>query len=436
MRFYWQMDFFNIADILSLAGFAVFFVLAFFASVFYHSIEELSHSEYSEIKNKGTTASTMVVKIFNNEDRSLAALEISLLIFQSFSVLLFFFFMNRMFWHCIVQPWSMVALVLAVLLFLLLVVVLTLWLPKYYTKEKEVRIVSRQAFAINFLVWVFGPVANLSIRMKNHYAKDNSNALSDDEMSDVIEIAEGGKDVESETQMLKGIVRFGDLEVSEIMRSRLDVVAVDINTPIDKVVSVSENTGFSRIPVYEGTIDNIKGILYVKDLIAITAKGEKKDWNRLIRDPFFVPENKSVSDMLHDFKKRKMHLAIVVDEYGGVSGLVTLEDIIEEIVGEISDEYDKTETLFETTPDGAFVFEAKTSINDFCKVLELSDETFDEMRGDAETLAGLILEIVGEIPQTNTDVKIKDFTFNIQKADNRRIEKVKVTIEKDVADEN
>lgn len=430
------MDFFSMADILLLVGFAIFFILAFFASAFYHSIEELSRSEYSEIKNKGTTASTMVVKIFSNEDRSLAALEISLLIFQNFSLLLFFVFMLRLFHSVLIWPWDVVALVSAVVAFLLLIVILTSWLPKYYTREKEVNIVSRQAFVINFLVWTFGPVANLSMRMKNRYTKDNSNALSDDEMSDVIEIAEGGKDVESETQMLKGIVRFGDLEVSEIMRSRLDVVAVDIGMSLDKVVSISENTGFSRIPVYEGTIDNIKGILYVKDLIAITAKGETKNWNSLIRAPFFVPENKSVSDMLHDFKKRKMHLAIVVDEYGGMSGLVTLEDIIEEIVGEISDEYDKTETLFETTPDGAFVFEAKTSINDFCKVLELSDETFDEMRGDAETLAGLILEIVGEIPQVNTDVKIKDFTFNIQKADNRRIEKVKVTIGKNEDNEN
>jgi CBS domain containing-hemolysin-like protein len=212
------------------------------------------------------------------------------------------------------------------------------------------------------------------------------------------------------------------------MKSRVDVVAVEMNTSVEHIVRMAKETGFSRIPVYENTIDNIKGILYIKDLLPLMIDSKNFEWNNLIRPAFFVPETKSVSDLLHEFQEDKIHVAIVVDEYGGTSGLVTLEDIIEEIVGEITDEYDKTETAYNKISDDTFLFEAKTSIIDFCKIMGLSDEWFDEMRGDAETLAGLILEVVGEIPAEKQSIKINNFDFLVIKANNRRIEQIQVKI--------
>ena len=425
-----------LTNILMAAGAVILFLLAVFSSMFYHAVEELSHSEYDEIKNTGTTAATRVVKLLDNEDRTLSALEFATFTFQGFALflLLLMCYLNLP----EVWPWYTELLMVAgTLVYLLIAAVFVYWLPRYYAKEKESDIVSKHAAASQSLAWLFKPFGALSVWMKSQFnTTNNTNALSGDEMSDVIEIAEGGEDVETEAQMLKGIVRFGDLVVNEIMKSRIDIVAVEMDESLDNVVALYESTGFSRIPVYDGSVDNIKGILYVKDLLSVMAKDKTKAWTSLLREPFFVPETKSVSDLLHEFQTLKIHLAIVVDEYGGTSGIVTLEDIIEEIVGEITDEYDKTELPFRKLDEDTFVFEAKTSIIDFCKTLDLDDEEFDEVRGDAETLAGLILEVVGEIPQPGTNVKIKNLNFVIQKSDNRRIEEVKVTIEKPSQDED
>ena len=297
--------------------------------------------------------------------------------------------------------------------------------------KDDVGIVCRWALVIKIMALIFTPFAYaINKLVNNRTANGNSNALSGDEISDMIEIAEGGDDVETETKMLKGIVRFSDLVVSEIMKSRVDVVAIETNTSVSTIVDIAKETGFSRIPVYENTIDNIKGILYIKDLLPLM-NSDATEWNSLIRPAFFIPETKSVSDLLHEFQEDKIHVAIVVDEYGGTSGLVTLEDIIEEIVGEITDEYDKAETTYNQISDNTFLFNAKTSIIDFCKIMGLSDETFDDMRGDSETLAGLILEVVGEIPAEKENVSIDNFDFLIVKADNRRIEQVQVTLKQE-----
>lgn len=425
-----------LTNILLAVAAVALFAMAVFASMFYSAVEELSHSEYDEIKNTGTTAATRVVKLLENEERTLSSLELATLTFQGFAlfILLLIAYLNLP----EVWPWyAKLILVAGIFVYLLIAAVFVCWLPRYYAKEKESGIVSKHAVAIQFLAWLFKPFGTLSVWMKSRFnTTNNTNALSGDEMSDVIEIAEGGEDVETEAQMLKGIVRFGDLVVNEIMKSRVDIVAVEIEESLDNVLALFESTGFSRIPVYEGSMDNIKGILYVKDLLSVMANDKKKSWTSQIRAPFFVPETKSVSDLLHEFQTLKKHIAIVVDEYGGTSGLVTLEDIIEEIVGEITDEYDKAEVSYRKLSDNTFTFEAKTSIIDFCKIMDLSDEEFDEVRGDAETLAGLILEVVGEIPKVGDNVKIKNFTFNIQKADNRRIEQVKVIIENPSEDED
>lgn len=419
----------SVADIILIIGIVVLFFMSALATLFYRAIESINRSDYSEIKGMGTTSSSLVVNLLDNESTTTTALEFAALMFRGFSLLMgVLLFENLVPSH--IGGYYLIMACMAVI-YLLLFALLTIRLPHSMAHKNDVGIVCRWALLIKIMVVIFIPFAYIINKLvNNRTANSNSNALSGDEISDMIEIAEGGDDVETETKMLKGIVRFSDLVVSEIMKSRVDVVAIEKNTSVSNIVNIAKETGFSRIPVYENTIDNIKGILYIKDLLPLM-NSDTTEWNSLIRPAFFIPETKSVSDLLHEFQEDKIHVAIVVDEYGGTSGLVTLEDIIEEIVGEITDEYDKTETTYNQISDNTFLFNAKTSIIDFCKIMGLSDETFDDMRGDSETLAGLILEVVGEIPAEKENVSISNFDFLIVKADNRRIEQVQVTLKQE-----
>lgn len=419
----------NVADIMLIIGIVILFFMSALATLFYRAIESINRSDYSEIKGMGTTSSSLVVNLLDNESTTTTALEFAALMFRGFSLLMgLLLFENLVPSH--IGGYYLIMACMAVI-YLLLFALLTIRLPHSMAHKNDVGIVCRWALMIKIMVAIFTPFAYIINKLvNNRTANSNSNALSGDEISDMIEIAEGGDDVETETKMLKGIVRFSDLVVSEIMKSRVDVVAIEKNTSVSNIVDIAKETGFSRIPVYENTIDNIKGILYIKDLLPLM-NSDTTEWNNLIRPAFFIPETKSVSDLLHEFQEDKIHVAIVVDEYGGTSGLVTLEDIIEEIVGEITDEYDKAETTYNQISDNTFLFNAKTSIIDFCKIMGLSDETFDDMRGDSETLAGLILEVVGEIPAEKENVSISNFDFLIVKADNRRIEQVQVTLKQE-----
>ena len=212
------------------------------------------------------------------------------------------------------------------------------------------------------------------------------------------------------------------------MRSRVDVVSVDIDSSYSKIMTLITETGFSRIPVFSDTFDNIKGILYIKDLLPHVHKGASFRWQSIIRPPFYVPETKKIDDLLEEFQKNKVHMAIVVDEYGGTSGIVTLEDVLEEIVGEITDEFDEEEKFFTKISENKYLFDGKTMLNDFYKVLGLEESVFDDIKGEADTLAGLILELKGEIPVKNDTINCKNYVFTIEAVDNRRIKQIKVDI--------
>ena len=407
-------------------GMIFLFVMSALSTLFYRAIDSINRSDYSEIKKQGTTTSSLLLKLIDNENKTLTSLEFSALSFRGFSLMMGIILFIRTVPYS--TPYYFVIMSVAVLVYLMLFALLTIRLPYNLAHKNDVGIVCRWALLIKILDIIFSPLAYIIIKFVNNQPTNgNTNALSGDEISDMIEIAEGGDDVETETMMLKGIVRFGDLVVSEIMKSRVDMVAVERNMTADDILNIAQETGFSRIPVYDKTIDNIKGILYVKDLLPLTKNDKEKEWYSIIRPAYFVPESKSVSDLLHYFRENKIHLAVVVDEYGGTAGLVTLEDIIEEVIGEITDEYDKNEISYKQISDNTYLFEAKTSIIDFCKIMELSDETFDDIRGDAETLAGLILETAGAIPEVKQCIKIQDFDFVVMEADNRRIGKIQIT---------
>ena len=246
-------------------------------------------------------------------------------------------------------------------------------------------------------------------------------------MSHALELTDK-TDLRDETNILEGIIRFGGETAKEVMTSRLDVVDLDIKTPYLEVLKCIVDNVYSRIPIYSESKDNIKGILYIKDLLPHLNKGNTFRWQSLIRPAYFVPETKMIDDLLRDFQRNRVHIAVVVDEFGGTSGIVTMEDIIEEIVGEIHDEYDEEEKTFIKISPNAWIFEAKTQLSDFFKITNLSDDIFEEVIGDADTLAGLVLELKGDFPTRGEKLKYKNYAFDVLEMDNRRILKVKVTI--------
>lgn len=231
--------------------------------------------------------------------------------------------------------------------------------------------------------------------------------------------------------MLEGIVRFGDETAKEVMTSRQDVIDLDMCSTYPEVLKCIVDNNYSRIPVYQDNIDNIRGVLYIKDLLPHLGKQANFRWQSLIRPPYFVPETKKIDDLLREFQENKVHIAIVVDEFGGTSGIVTLEDILEEIVGEINDEYDEEEKNYVRVNANTYIFEGKTLLSDFYKVLDESDDEFDDVEGDADTLAGLLLEIKGEFPKIGEKLSLHNYTFTVLEMDERRISKVKVVIGKD-----
>jgi gliding motility-associated protein GldE len=246
-----------------------------------------------------------------------------------------------------------------------------------------------------------------------------------DDLEQALELTDE-EDLKEEKDMLEGIVRFGDETAKEVMTSRQDIVALDFRSSFPEVLRSIVENNYSRIPVYQESMDNIRGILYIKDLLPHLSKPAAFRWQSLIRPPYFVPETKKIDDLLRDFQENKVHIAIVVDEFGGTSGLVTLEDILEEIVGEINDEYDEDEKNFVRLNANTFVFEGKTLLTDFCKTLEVDDEVFEDVQGDADTLAGLMLELKGDFPQLHETIVYQMFKFEMVEMDEHRISKIKV----------
>ena len=303
-------------------------------------------------------------------------------------------------------------------------------LPKVYATRFALNFAQFMALPLNLLEKIFRPVNAILIRstsMVNKRLQKHRKNFSIDEISHALKLT-SEQELSEEKDILEGIVKFGNKNVSEIMNPRVDVVSLDIKTNFSTVLNIIVDSGFSRIPVYVGSFDNIKGILYIKDILPHSHKGDSFNWQTLIRPPFYVPETKKINSLLKEFQKNKVHLAVVIDEYGGTSGIVTLEDILEEIVGEIVDEFDEEDALFSKISENIFLFDGKSLLGDFFRITKCDDTVFNKIKGEAETLAGLILEIKGEIPVLHEKTEYKQFIFTIEAVDNRRIKQIKVAI--------
>ncbi len=310
-------------------------------------------------------------------------------------------------------------------------------MPKIFAAYNSLSFAQRMSMPLLSLQRLFRPLSAILIRtgsvITRGLARKQSN-LSVTDLTDAIEIAE--TDSEGDKKMLTGIVRFSATEVDQIMKPRIDVRALEIGATFADVKQTVVESGFSRIPVYHDNLDDIRGILYVKDLLPHLGADADFNWQQLLRPAYFVPEHKKINDLLEDFQKRKIHIAVVVDEYGGTLGIASLEDILEEIVGEIADESDIEDAFYRQIDDNRYIFEGRTHLGDFLRVLELPDGLLDEARGDADTLAGLMLEIRGEFFGEGESVREGDIEFKALRVENRRITEVEVTFLKPAADGN
>lgn len=321
--------------------------------------------------------------------------------------------------------------------FLLMTVLLTFLLllfgevmPKIYSKSnvlKFARFVSGPFYVLSRLLSPFSKLLVRSTAFAQRIVSKKQHLLSVDELEQALELTDT-KEIGEQKNMLEGIIRFGDETVKNIMTSRLDMVMLDIRTSYSDVLKCAAENAYSRIPVYGKTQDDIRGILYIKDLLPHLNRGGNFRWQSLIRQPFFVPETKKIDDLLCDFQTVKVHMAVVVDEFGGVSGLITLEDIIEEIVGEINDEFDEPDTSYEKVDEHTYLFDGRTSLSDFYKITSLDSEDFEEFSGEADTLAGLLLEVKGEFPMLHEVIVCNDVSFEVVQKDKHRIAKIKAVL--------
>lgn len=303
-------------------------------------------------------------------------------------------------------------------------------LPKVYASRNNIFFSKFMAYPLKVLDTILSPVSlpmqRITRAINDRLGRQRSN-LSVDHLSQALELTSEEDTTVEEQKILQGIVSFGNTDTSQVMRPRIDIFALEKNDKFQDILPEVIKHGYSRIPVYEENMDNVVGILYAKDLLPYLDR-KQFNWNALIRHPFFVPENKKLDDLMVEFKEKKIHLAVVVDEYGGTSGIVSLQDVIEEIVGDISDEFDDEGIIYSKLDDQNFVFEGKTNLKDFYRIIKLEDESvFEDVKGEAETLAGFILEISKGFPKPNSKIKFEDFIFTIESMDRKRIKRVKFT---------
>lgn len=322
-----------------------------------------------------------------------------------------------------------------VVLTVLLTFVLLLFgeiIPKLYASHNSLSYVRKASPVLAIFVVVLKPLSSLLMKsnvLADKLVKKKKYNISVDELEHALELTDS-EDIHEEQEMLEGVIRFGDETVVDIMTSRLDMVMLDIKSSFADVMKCIAENIYSRVPVYSGTSDNIKGVLYIKDLIPYLEKGDNFRWQSLIRPAFFVPESKKIDDLLHDFQTGRIHIAIVVDEFGGTSGLVTLEDVIEEILGEINDEFDEDDSLFIELDENRFVFDGKIPLSEFFKVVDLDEQDYLDDMGEADTLAGWLLEMKGDFPRKGEELKCREIAFKVIEKKDRRIARIQVEIKK------
>ncbi|MDG1715983.1 gliding motility-associated protein GldE [Lacinutrix sp.] len=418
-------------DISVIFGFVLFFVLLFCSALISGAEVALFSLTKTDLEDEAlqfNKASQIINKLLERPKKLLATILVANNFINIGIVILFAFLGNYMF-QGITN--AIVKFIVEVVVVTFLILLFGEILPKVYASRNNIKFSMFMAYPLKVLDVIFSPLSlpmrAITLGIHNKLGKQKSN-LSVDQLSQALELTSEDDTTKEEQKILKGIVSFGNTDTKQVMRPRLDIFALNIEQKYSEIIVEITDNGYSRIPVFKDNVDTIVGILYVKDLLPhIDTKDF--DWTTLLREPFFVPENKKLDDLMSEFQEKKVHLAVVVDEYGGTSGLVSLEDIIEEIVGDISDEFDDEDVHYSKLDDKNYVFEGKTALKDFYKILKLEEEAiFEDNKGEAETLAGFILEISGSFPRQASKINFENYVFTIEALDKKRIKRVKVTM--------
>lgn len=388
----------------------------------------LSPSDMAEINGLKTDKDSKIKMLREDSERTLA----TILITNNFVNVTIIMLCNYIFGNLIYfgerAYWLQFILLTVLLTFLLLL--FGEIMPKVYSQHNPLAFCRWSVDGICLCRKIFWPLENVLLKsgmLAEKVVQKENHVLSKDDLEQALELTDK-EDIKDEQKMLKSIIRFGDETAKEVMTSRQDIVGLNIKSSFAEVLSCIVENNYSRIPVYQENADNIRGILYIKDLLPHLNKPNSFRWQSLIRSPYFVPETKKIDDLMREFQEFKIHIALVVDEFGGISGLVTLEDILEEIVGEINDEYDEEDRSYSKLSYNTYIFEGKTLLSDFCKILNLEDDEFSDVEGEADSIAGLLLEIKGDFPGIHEILEYKNYVFEIVAMEERRISKVKVTV--------
>lgn len=388
----------------------------------------LSPADIAEVEACKTSSDRSIQKLREDSERTLA----TILITNNFVNVTIIMLCNSIFGHLVEfgekAQWLQFLTLTVFLTFLLLL--FGEIMPKVYSRQDPLGFCRKCVSGICFCRKLFWPIENVLLKsgvLAEKVVQKENHVLSVDDLEQALKLTDKD-DIKDEQSMLKGIIRFGDETAKEVMTSRQDIVGLDIKSNYNDVLNCVVENNYSRIPVYQENGDNIRGILYIKDLLPHLSKPATFRWQSLMRPPYFVPETKKIDDLMREFQENKIHIAIVVDEFGGTSGLVTLEDILEEIVGEINDEYDEEDKSYTKLNYNTYVFEGKTLLCDFCKILNIDDAEFADVEGDADSLAGLLLEIKGDFPSIHEKIDYKNYTFEVVEIKERRISRIKVIV--------
>lgn len=405
------------AFLLLLSGFASGSEIAFFS---------LSPQDLDELEPDKRSEDSRIVMLRDDSERTLA----TILIANNFVNVTIIMLCNYIFGSLVKfkSEWLEFLCITVLLTFLLLL--FGEIMPKVYSRQTPLKFCRRVVGGVMFLRKLFWPLETILIRsgmLAEKVMQKENRQLSVDDLEQALELTDKN-DIKEEQSMLQGIIRFGDETAKEVMTSRQDIVDLDIRSSYADVLKCIVENNYSRIPVYQDNTDNIRGVLYIKDLLPHLGKPASFRWQSLIRPPYFVPETKKIDDLLREFQDNKVHIAIVVDEFGGTCGIVTLEDILEEIVGEINDEFDEDEKTYSKLNYNTYLFEGKTLLSDFCRILQIDDDEFSDVEGDADTLAGLLLEIKGDFLSIHEKIDYLNYTFEVVGLEKRRISRVKVII--------
>ncbi len=416
------IDYKIIATIVPLILFITGSALMSCSEVAYFSLKS---EDLENVKNNKNRKNHILLKLYNNPEKLLSTIVVANNIFNIASVILAAFLIRSVF----NDPNITSGFIIKASIIVFLLLFFSEILPKVYASRRKMQLALFMSYPLYFLEKLLSPVTFLLLKSSSFFRKRAAKSVSNISINDISNALDLASDnLKEDEKILKGIVNFGNTNVSAIMIPRTDVTTIDIKSRFKAVISLIIDSGFSRIPVYHESFDNVKGVLYAKDVLPFMNNTDNFKWQILIRQPYFVPETKKINELLKEFQVKKIHMAMVIDEYGGTSGIVTLEDILEEIVGEITDESDEDEVMYRKIDDRTYIFEGKILLDDFCEALGVEENLFEEVRGESETLAGLILEMTGEIPKKDQKVNFKNFRFRIESADKRRIKEIRVDI--------